>query len=62
MSNSEVTLPAKVPEKEVKLLNASVRAPSGLEEPCFLKRTADGSLGNGYIATLEGLLLMLTMN
>ncbi|CAG0912725.1 unnamed protein product [Notodromas monacha] len=47
-SNSEVSLPSKVPEKEIKLLNASIQAPSGLEEPCFLKRLPDGSLGISF--------------
>lgn len=32
-------------EKDTKLLNASIVAPSGLEEPCFLKRLTANQLG-----------------
>ena len=42
---SEVTLPGKVTEQNIKLLNASITAPSGLEEPCFLKKLEKEQLG-----------------
>ena len=44
-SQSEVSLPGKVKDNEIKALNASIKAPSGLEEPCFLKKLPDGHLG-----------------
>ncbi|CAG2181972.1 unnamed protein product, partial [Oppiella nova] len=44
--SSEVSL--KVQEKDFKLLNASIVAPSGLEEPCFLKKLANGHLGISF--------------
>ncbi|XP_071633406.1 filamin-like isoform X3 [Temnothorax longispinosus] len=37
-SSSEVQLPGKVSDADIKSLNASITAPSGLEEPCFLKK------------------------
>ncbi|XP_015175447.1 PREDICTED: filamin-A isoform X3 [Polistes dominula] len=37
-SCSEVQLPGKVPDTDIRSLNASIIAPSGLEEPCFLKK------------------------
>ncbi|XP_014601690.1 PREDICTED: filamin-A-like [Polistes canadensis] len=37
-SCSEVQLPGKVPDADIRSLNASIIAPSGLEEPCFLKK------------------------
>ncbi|XP_043237014.1 filamin-A-like isoform X4 [Amphibalanus amphitrite] len=47
-SQSEVTLPGKVTEKDIKALNASITAPSGLEEPCFLKKLANDHLGISF--------------
>lgn len=45
-NQSEVSFPGKVKESEnIKSLNASIQAPSGLEEPCFLKKLPDGHLG-----------------
>lgn len=41
--SSEVSL--DVQEKDIKCLNASIVAPSGLEEPCFVKKRPDGALG-----------------
>lgn len=41
--SSEVSL--KVTEKDIKNLNASIIAPSGLEEPCFVKKLPNGHLG-----------------
>ncbi|KAG8200801.1 hypothetical protein JTE90_006382 [Oedothorax gibbosus] len=51
--SSEVSL--NVQEKDFKCLNASIVAPSGLEEPCFLKkREKDGSLGISFTPREEG--------
>ncbi|XP_035225769.1 filamin-A-like isoform X2 [Stegodyphus dumicola] len=50
--SSEVSL--NVQEKEVKCLNASIVAPSGLEEPCFVKKRQDGSLGISFTPREEG--------
>lgn len=47
-SNSEVPLPpstGRVTEDDIRALNASIQAPSGLEEPCFLKKLPNGNLG-----------------
>lgn len=44
-SQSEVSLPGKVTDSDIKSLNASIQAPSGLEEPCFLKKLPNGHLG-----------------
>ncbi|XP_059165585.1 filamin-A-like isoform X3 [Physella acuta] len=42
-SSSEVSL--KVTEQDIESLTASIVSPSGREEPCFLKRLANGHLG-----------------
>ena len=42
-SSSEVSL--KVTETDISDLTASIRSPSGREEPCLLKRLANGHLG-----------------
>lgn len=47
-SCSEVSLPGKVTESDIRALNASIQAPSGLEEPCFLKRLPIGNLGKKF--------------
>ncbi|XP_043196534.1 filamin-A-like isoform X2 [Amphibalanus amphitrite] len=47
-AQSEVTLPGKVTEKDIKLLNALITAPSGLEEPCFLKKLDKDQLGISF--------------
>ncbi|XP_022174561.1 filamin-A isoform X2 [Myzus persicae] len=47
-SCSEVSLPGQVLDKDFRLLNASIQAPSGLEEPCFLKRLPNGNLGISF--------------
>ena len=44
-SNSEVPLPGRVSDQDIRALNASIQAPSGLEEPCFLKKLPNGNLG-----------------
>ncbi|XP_012277113.1 filamin-A isoform X2 [Orussus abietinus] len=43
-SSSEVQLPGKVTDTDIKTLNASITAPSGLEEPCFLKKIPSGNM------------------
>ncbi|XP_067205883.1 filamin-A isoform X3 [Linepithema humile] len=43
-SSSEVQLPGKVSDADIKSLNASITAPSGLEEPCFLKQMPSGNM------------------
>lgn len=47
-NQSEVSFPGKVKETEIKSLNASIKAPSGLEEPCFLKKLPNGHLGISF--------------
>jgi len=47
-SCSEVSLPGKVSDQEIRSLNASIQAPSGLEEPCFLKKLPNGNLGISF--------------
>ncbi|CAK9811186.1 cher [Anthophora plagiata] len=43
-SSSEVQLPGKVTDSDIRSLNASITAPSGLEEPCFLKMLPNGNM------------------
>ncbi|XP_047037060.1 filamin-A isoform X4 [Helicoverpa zea] len=47
-SCSEVTLPGKISDNDIRTLNASIQAPSGLEEPCFLKRLPSGNIGISF--------------
>ncbi|XP_050314750.1 filamin-A isoform X2 [Anthonomus grandis grandis] len=47
-SCSEVSLPGKISDADIRSLNASIQAPSGLEEPCFLKRLATGNIGISF--------------
>lgn len=47
-SQSEFKLPGKMTESDIKSLNASIQAPSGLEEPCFLKKLPNGHLGISF--------------
>ncbi|XP_028171584.1 filamin-A isoform X5 [Ostrinia furnacalis] len=47
-SCSEVTLPGKVSDNDIRSLNATIQAPSGLEEPCFLKRLPSGNIGISF--------------
>ena len=45
-TSSEVSLKTlKVTEQEIATLTATIRSPSGTEEPCILKRLANGHLG-----------------
>ena len=48
--SSEVSL--KVTETDIASLTASIRSPSGQEEPCMLKRLPNGHLGKGQGATV----------
>ncbi|XP_031347323.1 filamin-A isoform X1 [Photinus pyralis] len=47
-SCSEVSLPGKISDDDIRALNASIQAPSGLEEPCFLKRLPTGNIGISF--------------
>lgn len=47
-SCSEVSLPGKITDADIRSLNASIQAPSGLEEPCFLKKLASGNIGISF--------------
>ncbi|XP_057654407.1 filamin-A isoform X1 [Diorhabda carinulata] len=48
-SCSEVSLPGgKISDDDIRSLNASIQAPSGLEEPCFLKRLPTGNIGISF--------------
>ncbi|XP_017847553.1 filamin-A isoform X2 [Drosophila busckii] len=47
-SCSEVTMPGDITDDDLRALNASIQAPSGLEEPCFLKRMPTGNIGISF--------------
>ncbi|XP_065372295.1 filamin-A isoform X3 [Calliphora vicina] len=47
-SCSEVTMPGEITDADLRALNASIQAPSGLEEPCFLKRMPTGNIGISF--------------
>ncbi|XP_073818014.1 filamin A protein cher isoform X14 [Musca autumnalis] len=47
-SCSEVTMPGEITDDDLRALNASIQAPSGLEEPCFLKRMPTGNIGISF--------------
>lgn len=47
-SCSEVTLPGIITDADLRSLNASIQTPSGLEEPCFLKRMPSGNIGVSF--------------
>ncbi|XP_055382224.1 filamin-A isoform X2 [Condylostylus longicornis] len=47
-SSSEITFPGKITDDDIRALNASIQAPSGLEEPCFLKRLPSGNIGISF--------------
>ncbi|KAK2704441.1 hypothetical protein QYM36_016740, partial [Artemia franciscana] len=47
-SSSEVPLPGRVTDAELKMLSATITSPSGIEEPCFLKRLPNGNLGVSF--------------
>ncbi|UYV73976.1 cher [Cordylochernes scorpioides] len=46
ITGNEVSL--KIQEKDFKTLNASIVSPSGIEEPCFLKKLPNGHLGISF--------------
>ncbi|KAL5283098.1 cher family protein [Megaselia abdita] len=47
-SSSEVTLPGQINDADLRTLNAFIQTPSGLEEPCFLKRMPSGNIGISF--------------
>lgn len=47
-SCSEVSFPGTISDADIRALNASIQAPSGLEEPCFLKRLTTGNIGISF--------------
>lgn len=47
-SCSEVLLPGAINDDDLRTLNASIQTPSGLEEPCFLKRMPNGNIGVSF--------------
>lgn len=47
-SCSEVTMPGVITDDDLRSLNASIQAPSGLEEPCFLKRMPTNNIGISF--------------
>ncbi|CRL07143.1 CLUMA_CG020138, isoform A [Clunio marinus] len=53
-SCSEVTFPGKISDADLRSLNASIQAPSGLEEPCFLKRMPTGNIGISFTPREDG--------
>jgi len=55
-SFSEVTFPGKVTnDTDLRTLNAFIHAPSGLEEPCILKRLPNGNIGMVWHKALNAL-------
>lgn len=53
-SQSEVKFPGAVPDSEITSLNAAIMAPSGLEEPCFIKKLPDGKIGISFTPREKG--------
>lgn len=47
-SCSEISFPGEISDNDLKQLNASISAPSSLEEPCFLKRLPSGNIGISF--------------
>lgn len=47
-SCSEVTLPGLISDDDLRTLNAIIQTPSGIEEPCFLKRLPSGNIGISF--------------
>lgn len=47
-SCSEVSLPGLISDDDLRSLNAVIQTPSGLEEPCFLKRLPSGNIGVSF--------------
>lgn len=47
-SCSQVTLPGVLTDADLRSLNAIIMTPSGIEEPCFLKRLPSGNIGISF--------------
>lgn len=47
-SCSQVTLPGVLTDADLRTLNAVITTPSGIEEPCFLKRLPSGNIGISF--------------
>lgn len=47
-SCSQVTLPGVLTDADLRSLNAIISTPSGIEEPCFLKRLPSGNIGISF--------------
>lgn len=47
-SCSQVTLPGVLTDADLRTLNAIIVTPSGIEEPCFLKRLPSGNIGISF--------------
>lgn len=47
-SCSQVTLPGVLTDADLRSLNAIILTPSGIEEPCFLKRLPSGNIGISF--------------
>lgn len=47
-SCSQVTLPGVLTDADLRTLNAIIITPSGIEEPCFLKRLPSGNIGISF--------------
>lgn len=45
---SQVTLPGVLTDADLRSLNAIIMTPSGIEEPCFLKRLPSGNIGISF--------------
>ncbi|KAM3726784.1 Filamin-A [Dirofilaria immitis] len=51
-STSEISL--NVPNTEIKGLSASIKSPSGIEEPCFIRRIDSANIGISFTPREEG--------
>lgn len=53
-SCSQVTLPGVLTDADLRSLNAIIMTPSGIEEPCFLKRLPSGNIGISFTPRESG--------
>lgn len=53
-SCSQVTLPGVLTDADLRSLNAIIITPSGIEEPCFLKRLPSGNIGISFTPRESG--------
>lgn len=53
-SGPPVTLPGVLTDNDLRSLNAIIITPSGLEEPCFLKRLPSGNIGVSFTPRESG--------